>query len=100
MTTPMATGPMFLIISVIVNVLPPAGLAVGLAAASCNKKITTPKTFVPRRLIRIVTVNPSKGFSEHYFCTSRNRVGPVGRWQMILHQPTVIEPRSYTESRH
>jgi hypothetical protein len=31
----------------------------GLAAASC-KNIRRPKAFIPKRLVRIVTVNPSK----------------------------------------
>jgi hypothetical protein len=32
-------------------------------AASCHMKTNRPNAFVPRRLVRIVTVNPPKGFS-------------------------------------
>jgi hypothetical protein len=50
---------MFLTISV--SVKWSALEASGLAAASCNSN-KRPKTFVPKRLVRIVTVNPSKRF--------------------------------------
>src|SRR5262245_307812 len=57
-TTAIATPPMFLTISVSVKVL--ALLAAsGLAAASCNNN-RRPRAFVPKILVRIVTVNPSK----------------------------------------
>jgi hypothetical protein len=58
-TTAIATGPMFFTISDIVKVS--AAVAPGLAAAvaSCNKK-NSPSALIPRRLVRIVTVNPSK----------------------------------------
>jgi hypothetical protein len=58
-TTAIATPPMFLTISV--SVKWSALEASGLAAASCNSN-KRPKTFVPKRLVRIVTVNPSKRF--------------------------------------
>jgi hypothetical protein len=60
-TTVIATGPMFLTISVRVNSLPPAWLADGLAA--CQNMKSKPNVFVPRMLVRIVTVTPPKGFN-------------------------------------
>src|ERR1051325_7777197 len=62
MTTPIATPPRFLIISVIVNCDSLEVGAAGLAAASCHNKIRKLRAFVPRMLVRIVTVNPSKRF--------------------------------------
>jgi hypothetical protein len=56
-TTVMATGPMLLIILVILRSLPPAGLAAGLA---CQRRTRRPNAFVPRMLVRIVTVTPPK----------------------------------------
>jgi hypothetical protein len=56
-TTAIATPPMFFTISDSVKWSAPD--ASGLAAASCNN-IKRPKAFVPKRLVRIVTVNPSK----------------------------------------
>src|SRR4030095_17105712 len=56
-TTAIATPPMFFTISVSVKWSAPE--ASGLAAASCSNS-KRPKTFVPKRLVRIVTVNPSK----------------------------------------
>jgi hypothetical protein len=59
-TTVMATGPMLLIIFVILRSLPPAaGLAAGLA---CQRRTRRPNAFVPRMLVRIVTVTPPKRF--------------------------------------
>jgi hypothetical protein len=54
-TTAIATPPMFFTISVRVKVLAPD--ASGLAAASC-KNNRSPRAFVPKRLVRIVTVTP------------------------------------------
>jgi hypothetical protein len=50
---------MFFTISVIVNVFPvsAAGLAAAWASWNINKR---PSALLPRRLVRIVTVNPSK----------------------------------------
>src|SRR6266850_6191862 len=59
-TTPIATGPILLIIVIMEKWSTPAGDAAG---AACHMKMTKPSTFVPRRLVRIVTVNPPKGFS-------------------------------------
>src|ERR1041385_6763667 len=56
-TTVMATGPMFLIISVIVNSLPVDVPAAGLGEA-CKRNRRKPIAFVPRMVVRIVTVNP------------------------------------------
>src|SRR5439155_24137268 len=58
-TTVIATGPMFFIISVIVNSLPPAA-ADGLGV--CKKNRRKPIAFVPRMVVRIVTVTPPKVF--------------------------------------
>ena len=57
-TTVIATLPMFLTISVMVNSLPPAGLAAGLGACQRNRR--KPIAFVPRMLARIVTVTPPR----------------------------------------
>src|SRR5437660_12572156 len=58
-TTVIATGPMFFIISVIVNSLPPAA-ADGLGLCKRNRR--KPIAFVPRMVVRIVTVTPPKVF--------------------------------------
>jgi hypothetical protein len=57
---------MLLIILVIekVSAAPASGLAAGLAAA-CHKKTMMPNAFVPRRLVKIVTVNPPKRLFLH-----------------------------------
>jgi hypothetical protein len=61
-TTQIATGPIFFTISDIVKVFASvAGL--GAAVASCSKK-SRPIALVPRRLVRIVTVNPSKSLLD------------------------------------
>jgi hypothetical protein len=48
-----------------------SGLAAG-AAPSCHKKTIRPKALVPRRLVRIVTVNPPKGFCYGIAGNSQN----------------------------
>jgi hypothetical protein len=62
-TTPMATPPILLIIDMIEKWSASVGLAAGVAPAACHINTIKPKTLVPRRLVRIVTVNPPKGFS-------------------------------------
>src|SRR4029434_967301 len=57
-TTTMATGPMFLIISVIVNSLPDDEPAAGLGLCKRNRR--KPIAFVPRMVVKIVTVTPPK----------------------------------------
>src|SRR5215510_942944 len=69
MTTAIATPPMFFTISVSVKVFAVFAPSAGLAAASCNS-IKRPRALVPKRLIRIVTVNPSKRF---YLIDSKQR---------------------------
>src|SRR5436190_20911585 len=59
-TTVIATAPMFLTISVMVNSLPPAGAAAGLGV--CRRNRRKPSAFVPRMVVRIVTVTPPKSF--------------------------------------
>src|SRR6266850_5063921 len=59
-TTAIPTALMLLIIAIIEKWSTAPGDAVG---AACHMKMTKPSTFVPRRLVRIVTVNPPKGFS-------------------------------------
>src|SRR6185436_2578965 len=57
-TTVIATAPMFLTISVMVNSLPPAAAdGEGLACQRTKSKL---RAFVPRMLVRIVTVDPPK----------------------------------------
>src|ERR1700737_2123792 len=60
-TTPIATGPILLIIVISEKWSTAAGDVAGVAA--CHMKMNKPSAFVPRRLVRIVTVNPPKGFS-------------------------------------
>src|SRR3979490_2182920 len=57
--TVIATGPMFLTISLRVNSLLAAGAA-GLGV--CQRRRRKPMAFVPRMLVKIVTVTPPKGF--------------------------------------
>src|SRR5215475_3154880 len=57
-TTVMATGPMFLTISVIVNSLPDVDPAAGLGLCKRNRR--KPIAFVPRMVVKIVTVTPPK----------------------------------------
>src|SRR5438552_15251160 len=57
-TTVIATGPMCLTISVKLISWPPCSLADGVAA--CQRRKRKPKAFVPRVLIRIVTVDPPR----------------------------------------
>src|SRR5438128_1547210 len=59
-TTVIATGPMFFTISVIVNSVPPACAADGLGV--CKRKRRKPIAFVPRMVVKIVTVTPPKVF--------------------------------------
>jgi hypothetical protein len=59
-TTAMATALMFLSISTSVNSLPVDDAAVGLGV--CQRKRRKPIAFVPRMLVKIVTVTPPKGF--------------------------------------
>jgi len=73
-TTQIATGPIFFTISDIVKVFwSAAGLAA--AVASCSMK-SRPIALVPRRLVRIVTVNPSKSFIR--LIASREPLGTAG----------------------
>jgi hypothetical protein len=51
-----------------------AGLAAGLA--SCHMKTIKLSTFVPKRLVRIVTVNPPKGFSYIDELAGTRRMSP------------------------
>src|SRR6185503_9392061 len=60
MTTVIATAPMFLTISVIVNSLPVEDPAAGLGVCKRNRR--KPIAFVPRMVVRIVTVTPPKVF--------------------------------------
>src|SRR5713101_6525541 len=57
-TTVIATAPMLLNILLMLSSLP-GGLAAGLA---CQRKTRRPNAFVPRMLVRIVTVTPPKRF--------------------------------------
>src|SRR5215831_5833424 len=59
-TTVIATAPMFLTISVIVNSLPVVPPAAGLGLCKRNRR--KPIAFVPRMVVRIVTVTPPKVF--------------------------------------
>src|SRR5262245_57657939 len=59
-TTVIATAPMFLTISVIVNSLPVEAPAAGLGEAACKRNRRKPIAFVPRMVVRIVTVTPPK----------------------------------------
>src|SRR3989442_7902203 len=59
-TTVIATGPMFFTISVIVNSVPPACAADGLGVCKRNRR--KPIAFVPRMVVKIVTVTPPKVF--------------------------------------
>src|SRR5580765_7183628 len=58
-TTVIATAPMFFTISVIVNSLPVVEPAAGLGEA-CKRNRRKPIAFVPRMVVRIVTVTPPK----------------------------------------
>src|SRR6187397_1317212 len=60
MTTVIATAPMFLTISVIVNSLPVEDPAAGLGVCKRNRR--KPIAFVPRMVVKIVTVTPPKSF--------------------------------------
>jgi hypothetical protein len=71
----MATAPILLIIAIGEKWFTP-GVAAGEAAASCHKKTIKPKAFVPRRLVRIVTVNPPKGFSYIDSSQGTRRMSP------------------------
>src|ERR1044071_7558063 len=66
MTTVIATGPMFLIISVMVNSLPVDVPAAGLGEA-CKRNRRKPIAFVPRMVVRIVTVNPPQIYLQFDF---------------------------------
>src|SRR5437868_29483 len=75
-TTVIATGPMFFIISVIVNSLPPAA-ADGLGVCKRNRR--KPIAFVPRMVVRIVTVTPPKVFDYVEFLPAiRPSAGALG----------------------
>jgi hypothetical protein len=52
-----------------------AGAAAGLVAASCHKNTRKLRAFIPRRLVRIVTVNPSKRF--YYKRFKSTTAGPI-----------------------
>src|SRR6266576_3106197 len=60
-TTVIATAPIFLTISVIVNSLPPVDAAAGLGVCKRNRR--KPIAFVPRMVVKIVTVTPPKVFN-------------------------------------
>src|SRR5262245_13546293 len=60
-TTTIATAPMFLIISVMVNSLPDEAPAAGLGLCKRNRR--KPIAFVPRMVVKIVTVTPPKVFN-------------------------------------
>src|ERR1051325_4432677 len=78
-TTVIATAPIFLTISVIVNSLPVVPPGVGLGVCKRNRR--KPIAFVPRMVVRIVTVTPPKVFD--YIdcltgsCTERAALGLV-----------------------
>jgi len=74
-TTAIATGPMFFTISDIVKVLEVSVPGLAAAVASCSMK-SRPIALVPRRLVRIVTVNPSKSFIR--LIASREPLGTAG----------------------
>src|SRR5712671_8159922 len=59
-TTVIATGPIFRTISLSVNSLLAGAGAAGLGV--CQRKRRKPIAFVPRMLVKIVTVTPPKGF--------------------------------------
>jgi hypothetical protein len=69
----MATAPILLTI-LIKEKWSTAGVAAGLA--SCHKKTIKPSAFVPKRLVRIVTVNPPKGFSYIDELAGTRRMSP------------------------
>src|SRR6185369_12525101 len=60
MTTVIATAPMFLTISVMVNSMPDEDPAAGLGVCKRNRR--KPIAFVPRMVVKIVTVTPPKSF--------------------------------------
>src|SRR5437016_12674919 len=70
-TTVIATGPMFFTISVIVNSVPPACAADGLGVCKRNRR--KPIAFVPRMVVRIVTVTPPKVFDYVDSCRLLDR---------------------------
>src|ERR1700682_6344831 len=74
----MATPPILLIICVMEKVS--AALAVpesaaGLAAAACHRKKRRPNALAPKTLVRIVTVNPSRDFSQ--LISNKKGRGPI-----------------------
>src|SRR6185295_2869669 len=73
-TTVIATAPMFLTISVMVNSLPVAWPAAGLGEA-CKRNRRKPNAFVPRMVVRIVTVTPPKVFNYVDVCRLRPSAG-------------------------
>src|SRR5438309_7915346 len=76
-TTVIATAPMFLIISVIVNSLPVDAPAAGLGLCKRNRR--KPIAFVPRMVVRIVTVTPPKVFDYVEFLPAiRPSAGALG----------------------
>src|SRR6266446_6297909 len=73
-TTPAPTMVRCLSISVTVKVFCAlASAAAGLAAASCHRKRKKPSAFVPRRLVKMVTVKPLQRFFKTLMPSS-NRV--------------------------
>src|SRR6266404_4456436 len=88
-TTVMATPPMFFTISVIVNSLPPAADGLGV----CKRNRRKPIAFVPRMVVKIVTVTPPKVF-DYYISDCplrREALAPFGdqRIQALLRYKVV-----------
>src|SRR6185436_5428157 len=81
-TTVIATAPMFLTISVIVNSVPVDPPAAGLGEA-CKRNRRKPIAFVPRMVVRIVTVTPPKVFDYVDSCPALR----LERWLIVTEQP-------------
>src|SRR6185295_2619367 len=86
-TTVIATAPMFFTISVMVNSLPVDDPAAGLGEA-CRKNRRKPIAFVPRMVVRIVTVNPPQIYLQliSYRQMRRSAEGPTLSWGAPAHR--------------
>src|SRR3954469_25084452 len=74
------------------------GLAAGLAAVSC-KNIRKPKAFAPRRLVKIVTVNPSNKVSIEFMPVGHNAGAVAFVGQRLPHHFPTTGQRSYRRLR-
>src|SRR5258708_39571627 len=82
-TTVIATGPIFRTISLSVNSLLAGAGAAGLGV--CQRKRRKPIAFVPRMLVKIVTVTPPKGFD---YIDSAPAIGPsAGSSRFFWNEP-------------